>query len=425
MRFYFTLFIFLIGPWASSFSYGQTTDDQIQIPHRENKVSQRDKPYVILISVDGFRADYFEQYKPAFLQKMRRKGVAAEAMIPSFPSVTFPNHYTLVTGLIPPHHGLIGNTMYDPSTQEMYSLRDPKAVQNPRWYGGMPIWSLAESQGLLSACFYWPGSEAPIGGYYPTYYYPYSETKGVVERIQRVVDWLELPEEKRPHLITFYMPQVDHAGHSFGPESIETAAAVQLVDATMKRLVNQVSKTKLPVNFIFVSDHGMVKLDTAHPLRLPSLQEDRIEQVVNNGTYVSVFVKEKSQIAQVYRTLKAEAPSTYTVYLKEEVPEKYKFSTPYDRHNRAGDIILMAEAPYYFSKTGRIPEGSHGYLPADVPEMKTVFAAWGPQIKRHRKLEAFENVHLYPLLAHLLGLEYDSDTIDGDTRLVEEVLRQP
>ncbi len=402
-------------------SFGQ--DDQIKIPNRKNADSQLEKPYVILISIDGFRYDYFDRYQPEFFLKMRKKGVAAQAMIPSFPSVTFPNHYTLVTGLIPPHHGIIGNTMYDPSTQEWYSIRNAKAVKNPDWYGGMPIWSLAESQNLLTACYYWPGSEAPIAGYYPSYYYPYSETTGVAKRIEEVVKWLKLPEARRPHLITFYMPQVDHAGHTFGPESMETESAVYFVDAAIKQLDKEVRKTGLPVNFIVVSDHGMIGLNTAHPLSLPKVKPNLVEEIVNNGTYASVFVKKKEEVKKVYKAIRKGAPQEYKVYLKTEVPKKYHFSDQEDTFNREGDIVLIAEAPYYFSKNGTIPKGSHGYLPEDTPEMKTVFTAWGPNIKKHKKINAFKNIQVYPLLANLLGLEYDTDNIDGDEHLARQVLR--
>lgn len=342
--------------WSVS-SFGQIKDEQIQLENRFNTEAQQDKPYLILISVDGFRYDYFDKFKPSFLNNMRNKGVSAEAMIPSYPSVTFPNHYTLVTGLLPPHHGLVGNRMYDPDTAKYYSLSNPAAVKNPDWYGGVPIWSLAEDQHLLSACFYWPGSEAKIAGYYPSYYYPYSETKGIAERVKRVTDWLELPAAKRPHLITFYFPEVDQAGHKVSPEGLETKMAVKYVDAAIKKLVQAVHKTERPVNYVFVSDHGMTAIDTDHPIKLPKTKRDSVV-VVNNGTYTSVFVKNKAKIKSVYKRYKKKSTEQYNVYLKTEVPSKYKFSEQYDRHHRIGDIVLIAEAPYYFQAGNRsVPKG--------------------------------------------------------------------
>lgn len=404
-------------------SFGQKTDDQIRIENRENARENFDKPYVILISVDGFRHDYFDKYQPDFLKKMKKKGVSAKAMVPSYPSVTFPNHYTIVTGLIPPHHGLVGNNMLDRKTGERYSLRNTKAVQNPEWYGGFPIWSLAESQDMLSACYYWPGSEAPIQDLPPSYYYPYAETKGVEERIESVVEWLELPEEKRPHLITFYMPDVDHAGHRYGPDAIETQSAVNYIDHSIKKLTEEVEKTGLPVNFIFLSDHGMTALDTENPLQLPEINPEEME-IASSGVYVSVFVKNPEKIDSAYDYFKENATEEYRVYLRDEVPEKYLFSTEQDKFDRIGDIVLIAEAPYYFSQNNLIPKGSHGYHPEDTPEMKTVFLAWGPDIRKSKKIDEFKNIHIYPLLAHLLELDYDQDAIDGDERLVKKVLKK-
>lgn len=399
--------------------------DEIRIPDRINSKVQTEKPYVILISVDGFRDDYFDRFNPPFLNQMREKGVTAKSMTPSFPSVTFPNHYTLVTGLIPAHHGVVGNSMYDPKTQDFYSIRNNEAVQNPDWYGGVPIWSLAESQKMLTACYYWPGSEARIADYYPTYRYPYSERKSVEDRIARVKDWLELPKAERPHLITFYMPDVDHAGHRYGPEALETEFAVKFADAAMRKLVEAVNETDLPVNYIFVSDHGMAAVNTEEPIIVPKV-DDKKTKIVSSGTYVSIFTKNKKEKDSLYNTLKEESQTKnkFSVYLKKEVPEKYQFSDKEDKHNRIGDIVMIAKSPYYFSRTGRfVSPGAHGYLAEETPDMNTVFLAWGPDIQESKTIEPFENIHVFPLIADLLGLDYDF-IIDGDKRLIPLVLKQ-
>lgn len=411
--------IFLFFVAGSSFA--QVKDDQVQIPNRTNAKEQQEKPYVILVSVDGVRHDYFEKYQPSFLNEMAKKGVIAEHMVPSYPSVTFPNHYTIVTGMIPSHHGLVGNNMLNPETGERYSLRNSDAVKNSDWYAGVPIWSLAESQDMLTACFYWPGSEAKIAGYHPTYYYPYAENKGVEERINRVVDWLEKPADERPHLITFYMPDVDHAGHRYGPNAFETQIAMNYVDGTMKKLTEAVAKTELPVNYVFLSDHGMTELDRENPIRLPKIDAELMDVVVN-GTYTSIFVKDKKEKNEVYRYFQEEATDQYKVYKKAEVPAKYRFSTKEDKHNRIGDVVLIAEAPYYFSNRTPIP-GSHGYHPEDTPDMNTVFMAWGPSIQKGKEIKAFQNIHVYPLLVKLLGLDYTHE-IDGDARLLQQVLEK-
>ena len=407
--------------FATNTSHAQIKEDQIVVPNRTNAIEQQDKPYVILISIDGFRHDYFEKYKPQFLNKISEVGVKAEYMIPAFPSVTFPNHYSTVTGLIPPHHGLVGNNMFNPETGERYSLRNKEAVTNPDWYAGVPIWSLAESQSMLSACFYWPGYEAKIAGYLPTYYYPYAEDKGVEERIDQIVNWLEMPAAERPHLITFYMPDVDHAGHRYGPNAYETETSVQYIDGAIQKLTKAVAKTELPVNFVFLSDHGMTELDRENPIRLPEIDAELMDVVVN-GSYTSIFVKKSKNIEEVYRYFQSEVTDQYSVYLKSNVPEKYRFSSKEDKHNRIGDIVLIADAPFYFTNRTPIP-GSHGYLAEDTPDMNTVFMAWGPDIQIGKQIEGFEIIHVYPLLVELLGLEYEHE-IDGDSRLLPKVLKQ-
>jgi len=399
----------------------QETEKQIVVENRINDIKQQDKPYVILISADGFRNDYAKKYDAKNLLALSATGVTSEAMNPSFPSITFPNHYTLVTGLTPLHHGLVGNSMYNRETGERYSLGNKKAVTNPNWYGGTPIWNLAEENKMLSACYYWPGSEAPINNIYPTYSYAYSEKSPIDYRIQQVVDWLELPAEKRPHIITFYFPEVDHAGHSFGPDSKETEEAVHFVDESVKKLNDAVTKTGLNVNFVFVSDHGMTRIDDKNPLKLPIKIDDNKVKVVSNGNYVSLFVENQKDINTIYKQIKAVKTDKYDVYKATDVPAKYKFSKKEDYHNRIGDIILIAHAPNYFSNNTP-PKGSHGFFVEETPEMKATFYAWGPNFKSGKEIKAFSNTEVYPMLAKLLGLQIQGK-IDGTDQLANEILK--
>lgn len=415
-------FIFLLFFGFDNFVSAQIISDEIQIPNRKNAQENLDKPYIILISADGFRPDYYEKFDTSFLKSKKAEGVSG-VMLPSFPSVTFPNHYTLVTGMIPAHHGLIGNNMYDPKTGMFYSLRNQEAVRNSNWYGGIPIWSLAESQQLLTACFYWPGSEAEIAGYHPTYYFPYAETKKIEDRIEKMKSWLSLPKEKRPHFLTFYLPQVDQAGHKFGPEALETAYAAKFVDVALQKLTEELDALGLDLTYIFVSDHGMTSVDLENPILVPNFESEQVK-LVRNGTYLNIFVEEQPLRDKIFQELKSRETSAYATYLKEEIPEKYKFSSQNDLHHRIGDIVMIAEAPYYFtSNPNFIPRGAHGYLAEETPDMKTVFLAWGKNIQQNKQIEEFENVHLYALLVHLLGLEYEHD-IDGDDRLIEKVVEK-
>lgn len=403
--------------------FGQADIGQQTVPGRQNSHQQQEKPYVILISADGFRYDYAEKYKAEHLLALRKKGVQALSMRPSFPSKTFPNHYTLVTGLYPAHHGLINNRFYDPQRQEFYSPGNRSAVEDPSWYGGVPLWVLAEQQQMLSASFYWVGSEAPILGIHPTYYYRYNETIPIEERISTVVEWLKLPEAQRPHLITFYLPEVDHAGHRYGPDAPETARAVQFIDTAIQKLTEAVASTGLPVNFIFVSDHGMTQIDTEHPLPMPA-SIDTAKFIVSDGdVLIELHARKKRHINKTYRNLKKEAKG-YTVYRKKDMPARLHYGKEDDRMQRIGDIILLADWPRIFHGSEKPPvPGHHGYDPVNVKDMHATFYAWGPAFKEGLQIPSFENIHVYPLIAHILGLSY-THNIDGEAAALQEVLQE-
>lgn len=400
----------------------QAQEKQLIVENRHNEVHQLGKPYVILVSLDGFRYDYIEQYGVKFLSSMGQSGTRAESLIPSYPSVTFPNHYSIVTGMYPGHHGLVGNTMFDRETGDRYSLGNAKAVTNAKWYGGTPLWVLAEQQGMLSACYYWPGSEAPIQDMLPTYSYKYSERNSIENRLDEVEKWLALPEELRPHFITFYMPDVDHAGHRFGPDAPETRDAVHYVDQAMQQLNKVIENSGLPINLIVVSDHGMLALDQGILLELPFEVNKEQLDIASNGTYTSVFVKEKENIAMWYELIKRSIdPNLMEVYLSETLPKAFHFGGEDDRFNRVGDIVITAKAPYYF--TNRPLAGSHGYDPAQVKEMHALFLATGPQIQQNLVIRSFENIHIYPLIAKILGLDYDEKMVDGKIEVVKGILQ--
>ena len=239
------------------------------IQNRENSEWAMSRDYVIMISIDGFRHDYADQFQAHNILKLAEEGLKAEALIPSFPSKTFPNHFTLVTGLLPGNHGLVGNSFFSRSKNAWYRISNKEAVTDPTWYSGIPIWTLAEMQGMLSASFFWVGSEAPIEGILPTYLYPYDGSVPNDFRIEQVVDWLELPANKRPHMITAYFSLVDDVGHEFGPDTEETKEAVLEIDRLIGQLMDEVSQMSLPVHIILVSDHGMSSIDQG--LVLPDL----------------------------------------------------------------------------------------------------------------------------------------------------------
>ncbi|MBX0332099.1 ectonucleotide pyrophosphatase/phosphodiesterase [Pontibacter sp. HSC-14F20] len=415
------IFVLLVCLLWQGLAFAQVDTVQRVIQDRYNSPAQQQKPYVILISADGFRYDYADKYHATFLKSMRAQGVQAESMLPAFPSKTFPNHYSIVTGLYPASHGLINNYFYDPQRKEHYSMRDRSKVEDGTWYGGTPLWVLAEQQQMVAASFFWVGSEAPVQGILPTYHYQYSEVLPIKRRIQTVVDWLNLPAEKRPHLITFYLPEVDHAGHRYGPDAPQTREAVLELDKHLQMLTEAVAKTGLPVNYVFVSDHGMLEVDTKNTLPMPAAIDTAKFMVSGGGMVVELHAKDKKAIKPTYRKLKKEA-SDYQVYRKNKMPKHLHYGAKDDRYERVGDILLLSDAPKVFHFSTRPPSpGQHGYDATKVKEMHATFYAWGPAFKQKTKVETFENVDVYPLIAEILGLPY-THKIDGSRHLIEKVL---
>lgn len=399
----------------------QDTTQQVE-PGRTNSPAQSAKPYVILISADGFRYDYMEKFNAQNLQKLSSGGVRAASMMPSFPSLTFPNHYTLATGMYPAHHGLVDNTFFDPALQRRYSISS-KEVKEAAWYGGEPLWVLAEKQQMLSASFYWVGSEAAVQGIRPTYWYNYGKEIGIDQRLAAVRNWLGLPEDKRPHLITFYFPVVDHEAHEHGPDSRETAEAVQFIDKSIGALQAIIEASKLPVNVIFVSDHGMSTVDTVNTLKPPTVDTSKFWITVGDMTiHIYSKTKNKQEIRSQYEQLRAGAQG-YDVYLTNATPRRWKYNTKNDRYGRLGDILIVPRYPKIFSwGNRRVIPGRHGYDPYANKEMHASFYAWGPQIRSGRSIKTFQNIHVYKLIANLLGLGISTET-DSRKCLSRKVLR--
>lgn len=412
---------FLALSFCFSSLSAQTDTLSHTIAGRSNTAEQQKKPYVILISADGFRYDYAKKYQAEHLLELSSGGVQAKSMIPSFPSVTFPNHYTLVTGMYPSHHGLVGNSFYSAERNDQYNMSNKLKVKDGKWYGGTPLWVLAEQQHMLAASLFWVGSEAVIKGIRPTYYYNYTEKISMPQRIEIVMNWLKLPEDKRPHFITFYLSEPDHSGHHSGPETPETAAAVKMVDSVVYQLTQAVKTTGLPVNFVFVSDHGMTQVDIANPIPTPKIIDADKFKTTYSSTTLALYARDKADIAPMYKALRKSARD-YQVYLKTEMPERLHYGAEDDRMNRIGDIILIPNWPRVFSdKTPGM--GHHGFDPRKVKDMQATFFAWGPAFKEHLQIPAFENVNIYPLITDILGLNY-TEEIDGKKEVLEQILKK-
>lgn len=419
MRRLFPVLLLIFVSWPAAHAAPHAKPPVITVPNRDNRADQIGKHYVVLVSIDGFRYDYAKLYGASHLEAMAKDGATSpDGMIPSYPSITFPNHYTMVTGLYPERHGIVAMKFYDPARKERYSYKDPKAVADGSWYGGVPLWSLAEKQGMRAACFFWPGSEAEIAGERPSYYLKYDETVPDDERVEQVVEWLKLPPAKRPHFITLYFSEVDHAGHKYGPDAPETRAAVRHVDAEMGVLRAKIAKLHLPVDLIVVSDHGMAKEEGGW-IDLDQYADFSGVETVG----MLLYPESDAEAAALYKKLRI-ASAKFKVYRRNRVPAELNYSA----NARIGDPVVVATGPYAIrvhapadqTKNDTPEKGVHGYDPHMMPEMRAIFYAEGPDIRPGARLKPFENVNVYPFLAEILGL--DAPQTDGDAAVLEPAL---
>ena len=409
----------------SALCQAQAIAPVITINHGPNAPQQRSKPYVILVSLDGFRYDYAKRYHAKSLIALGAQGATApEGMIPSYPSITFPNHYTIATGLYPEHHGIVANSFYDPARKETYDYRDSASVTDGTWYGGTPLWALAEQQGMRSASFFWVGSEAEIQGTRPTYYLKYDDKFPNHKRVDQVLAWLRFPSERRPHFITLYFSDTDHAGHEFGPDSPQVADAVHELDRQIGRLVAGIKRLNLRVDVIVVADHGMAKVEEdVVQLEQYGLKTSSFQKIVG----LNLYPKSEADAERAYETLRGKSDK-FLVYRRANVPAELHVSS----NPRAGDPIVLATGPCFirvsadFPRAG-IPAGAHGYDPNRVPEMKALFVAAGPDIRSGITLPSFENVDVYPFIAKILGLDIThlkTGPIDGKLDVLGRILKR-
>lgn len=392
--------------FASSTTFAQDVTPVIHVQNPPNLLAQQNKHYVVLVSLDGFRYDYAKEHGAPQLDEMARDGASTPTgMLPSYPSVTFPNHYTLVTGLRPEHHGIVAMEFYDPLRKESYAYSNQNEAGDGAWYQGTPLWVLAEQQGMRSACFFWPGSEAAIDGVRPSFYLHYDESIGDETRIDQVIAWLKLPPEQRPHFITLYYPNTDHAGHKYGPDSPETRDAVHQVDEMIGILREKLKLTGLPVDLIVTADHGMIATD-----RTPVVL-DRFADLSHFKTEGALLYADSEMDAErAYEQFRAHPDPRFTAYRRAEVLK----SLNYDSRLREGDPVIITNGPYaiYAHEPLHPPNiGSHGFDPQRVPQMKAIFYAEGPDIKPGVQLPTFDNIDVYPFIAALLGLE--TPPVDG------------
>lgn len=395
--------------------------DNTTSTERVNDPSHVDAPYVVMISFDGFRWDYQDRFATPNFDRVAEAGVRAESMIPVFPSKTFPTHYSIATGMYAENHGLVGNRFWAPERQTTYQMSDRTTVEDGSWYGGEPIWVTAERQGMVSASYFFVGSEADVGGVRPTYWHPFDGSVPNNDRVDAALQWLNMPPESRPHMITLYFSDVDDAGHQFGPDSEEVETAVASVDLSLGRLLDGLEA--LPhgddVHVVLVSDHGMMLASTDN---VDVLDMDLFPGVMlaEAGPYASLHIQEGGleRGPGLRDSIQALMPQNQ-VYLREDVPERLHYSS----NPRVGDIVIVVAAGRTVSTPDRVPTSdfyTHGWDNA-TPEMGAIFLAKGARIQPGVTVPAFESVHVYPLLAEILGLTANPD-IDGDLQVLSGVL---
>ncbi|MBK7105788.1 MAG: alkaline phosphatase family protein [Ignavibacteriae bacterium] len=381
-------------------------------------------PYVILISFDGFRWDYCERGITPNLDSLQKYGVKAKSLKPCFPSKTFPNHYSIITGMYPENHGIISNFFINPFTKEKYRLGDTNSVRNSKWYLGEAFWETARRNGIKTASYFWPGSEVDLEYRRPNYFKYYQHSKPYKERIDEVINWLKFPQNERPHFITLYFHDTDSYGHDFGPNSIEVNQSIRRLDSLIGYLNSELNQLEIKdsVNIILVSDHGMTEVGKDKIINIEEMLKDYKSKFYNNETFAFIEPSQ-NEINEVYQLLK-ESENHYKVYFKDEVPEHFHFS----KHPFISSIIIIADLGWTLVDNKSLKKfsnsyskGNHGFDNNEL-DMHGIFFAKGKLFKENYKIGTVQNIDINPLLAKIFGINPKSN-IDGKLERIEFILK--
>jgi predicted AlkP superfamily pyrophosphatase or phosphodiesterase len=384
------------------------------------------KSTVILVSFDGWRWDYESRYSAPNLRRLIAGGVNAE-LIPSYPSKTFPNHYTIVTGLYPGHHGIVANSIKDPPTGRRMTMSNAREVQDPMWWGGEPLWVTLQHAKQITAAMFWPGTEAPIQGIRPNFWAPFDERTPGATRVDTVLGWLDLPPDRRPTFLTLYLQDVDGAGHSYGPNSSQVRNAVRRADGYLGRLVRGLERRKLwdRVTIVAVSDHGMAETSLDRVVVLDDYISLEDVEVVDINPTLGLFPRPGKEDA-VYAAL-AKAHPRLKIYRRAETPANWH----YRDHPRIPPLVgvvdegwqILVRSTYNDRRSrGQVgPRGEHGYDPTLARSMHGIFVASGPAFKTGVTVPPFENINIYDALSQVLGVVPANN--DGDAAWAKTILR--
>ena len=374
---------------------------------------------IVVLSLDGFRWDYPAKTSTPSLDRIAREGVKAVSLIPSFPSKTFPNHYTIATGLVPDHHGLVNNSFYDTELGKSYSMGNKEARLDPAFYGGEPIWITAQKQGLKTASFYWVGSDVAISGMHPDTWKSYDQEVPFIQRIDTIIKWLGLPKDQRPQLVMGYYHEPDESGHNFGPDDPRTFKMVHEIDSLVGILYSRINQ--LPggdsINFIVVSDHGMGAISSERVTVLRDYIPESWPVRIEGGNPNFNLYADGAWVDSAYVSLR-KAPHI-EVWKPLEVPVYLN----YGKNPRVGNIILLADSAWSISvqkPKKKLSGGTHGYDTRNT-DMHAIFYAAGPAFKVNYIQPSFQNTNIYSLLAYLLGIK-PAET-DGSLQQVINMLK--
>jgi predicted AlkP superfamily pyrophosphatase or phosphodiesterase len=380
---------------------------------------------VVLVSLDGFRPDYLDRGLTPTLAALAETGVRA-SMRPSFPSVTFPNHYSLVTGQVPDHHGIVANSMIDETLpiaeHRQFRLSDANAVNDPLWWEqATPIWVTLHRQGIRTGILFWPGTGGPIFGVQPDFSLKWDAKMTYPARVDRLLAWLDLPKAERPQFLALYLDHVDEEGHHFGPQSPMVDSAIAEADAAIARLTAGLEKRGLgeTTNLIVVADHGMAKVEPDHWLFVDDFAPAHDYRIVTSGALLAL-IPNQGKTQEIEAALLS--PKEHMVCRrKSDLPERLN----YGKNPRIPPILCLAEIGWSITthanaaKATRPTLGTHGYDNAD-PQMAAAFVAHGPAFRRHVTHAAFDNVDVYPLLARLLAVPPEPN--DGHIEDIADIL---
>ena len=380
------------------------------------------KTPLILLSIDGFAQHYIEQYKPKTLMSLIQQGTSAKALLPVYPSKTFPNHLSIITGRYPVNHGIVHNSFFHRDIGKSYKFGAGK--NDIRWLTADPLWHINEMQGNKSAVYFWPESETAIDNNTASYYYPYDHFTPNENRLEQILTWLRLPEAERPNFIAGYFASVDDAGHEFGANSPELINAISKLDTLLGIFVDQINQEfNGEVNLVIVSDHGMTKIDKDHVIKW---QENIVEGVkaINGSTQLYLYSDSDSNLQRTVQLLNKNktvaGKENYRIYQYPNFPIHWQLN----RKTAAVPDVIIEALPSYIFQNGKktIKPETHGYDSKFHPELNAIFIATGPAFRKNVQVEAFENVNVLPIITRALKLK-DVDNIDGNYKVAELMIK--